>query len=178
MAWSNRSLNRLALQRLNVRPGDSVLEIGFGPGEAIALLVSHTNAGWIAGIDPSAEMLEQAVARNAPAVESGRVDLRKATVEKIPHAANSFDKTFAVSNFMIWSPARGLAEIHRVLKPGGMLVICQRAAPKVPRWWKSPGLTKHEIARARALMQATGFRNVLLTRSSMVRRQVCLTGEK
>ena len=61
---------------LEVTPGDAVLEIGFGPGVIIQCLSKLASAGYVAGIDPSPEMVEQALARNAMAIKDGRVDLR------------------------------------------------------------------------------------------------------
>src|SRR5881275_2886306 len=81
---SNRQRNRWAVSLLDVRPTDRVLEIGFGPGVAVAELV-RAGAGHVVGIDHSAVMLRQASRRNAAAIRAGRVALLEAPVEQLPY---------------------------------------------------------------------------------------------
>jgi ubiquinone/menaquinone biosynthesis C-methylase UbiE len=52
MARMNREAGEQVVDLLEVRPGDRVLEIGFGPGVAIQRLVVRTPGGFIAGVDP------------------------------------------------------------------------------------------------------------------------------
>ena len=81
MARANQRMAQRATALLDVQPRESVLEVGFGPGVGIALLARAASAGWVAGIDSSAEMVEQAKARNAHAIGAGRVALRHGAVE-------------------------------------------------------------------------------------------------
>ena len=76
MARTNADFGTRTSNLLDVTPNDSVLEVGFGPGVIIQRLSELATAGHVAGIDPSREMVEQARARNATAIQSGRVDLR------------------------------------------------------------------------------------------------------
>jgi ubiquinone/menaquinone biosynthesis C-methylase UbiE len=62
---SNRQRNRWVVSLLGVQPTDQVLEIGFGPGVAVAAL-ARAGAGHVYGIDHSAVMLRQASRRNDP----------------------------------------------------------------------------------------------------------------
>jgi SAM-dependent methyltransferase len=68
MARMNRDAAERVIALLEVRPNDWVLEIGFGPGVAIQLLVERVPGGFIAGVDPSLAMVGQAAARNASAL--------------------------------------------------------------------------------------------------------------
>jgi ubiquinone/menaquinone biosynthesis C-methylase UbiE len=124
MARSNRDCAAWVIGLLGVREHDSVLEIGFGPGVAIALLAERTPAGHIAGVDQSVEMVEQATARNAEAIDRGRVSLQRGSVEHLRFADGSFDRALAINSMQTWPDAiAGLREIHRVLKPGGTLAL-------------------------------------------------------
>src|SRR5262245_18253427 len=70
---SNRQRNTWVVSLLEVRPTDRVLEVGFGPGIAIAELSRHVgDGGHISGIDHSSVMLRQASRRNASAIAAGR----------------------------------------------------------------------------------------------------------
>src|SRR5919109_227605 len=69
---SNRQRNRWVVSLLDVQPTDKVLEIGFGPGIAIAELAARATRGKVYGIDHSEVMVRQAGRRNAAAVRAGR----------------------------------------------------------------------------------------------------------
>jgi SAM-dependent methyltransferase len=81
MARTNAAFARSVISLLEVQPSDKVLELGFGPGVGIQLLAKSAPAGRVAGVDCSKEMVEQARARDAQAIESGVVDLRHGSVE-------------------------------------------------------------------------------------------------
>src|ERR671924_362748 len=81
---SNVRRNRWAVDLLDVQPTDHVLEIGFGPGVAIAALVERATAGRVVGVERSPVMLRQARRRNAAAIRAGVVQLRLAPVEQLP----------------------------------------------------------------------------------------------
>lgn len=108
----------------DVQPADSVLEIGFGAGKAIALLAEKTFHGAVAGIDRSATMVKHATARNLWAVRAGRVTLQQGDAAHLPFGEQQFDKVMGIHTFYFWSePTVILAEIFRVLKPGGICII-------------------------------------------------------
>src|SRR4051794_14033765 len=84
MSRENARMNRATVDLLRAGPQDQVLELGFGPGQAIDLLVKRSPAQWIAGVDPSDVMIEQATALNQDSIDAGRVALFRATAEKLP----------------------------------------------------------------------------------------------
>ena len=109
---------------LQIRPNERVLEVGFGPGVAIALLAGSASSGYVAGVDPSWEMVAQARARNAAAIETGLVDLRQGSVERLPFDDDAFDAVMAVNSMQVWPDAiTGLREVHRVMRTGGRLAL-------------------------------------------------------
>jgi ubiquinone/menaquinone biosynthesis C-methylase UbiE len=121
---SNRQRNRWAVSLLDVQPADQVLEIGFGPGLAVAQL-ARAGAGHVYGVDHSAVMLRQASRRNAAAIRAGRVTLISASVDGLPPALDGpFDAILAVNSLGFWpAPAERLAELRRRLAPGGRAAI-------------------------------------------------------
>jgi ubiquinone/menaquinone biosynthesis C-methylase UbiE len=101
-----------------------VLEVGFGPGVVIQRLAKLAAAGYVAGIDQSREMVEQARARNATAFQEGRLELRRGSVESLPFEDNSFDKALAINSMQVWPQAvAGLREIRRAMKAGGSIAL-------------------------------------------------------
>ena len=120
LRWRNADLNAAAIDALVPFPGDRVLEIGFGPGEALRRLAAVRDIGKIIGIDHSEAMLHMAEQRNRPAIQLGIVELRLAGVEAAPLAERSFDAVLAVDCVQYWPDLiSDLAVVRRLLRPGG-----------------------------------------------------------
>ncbi len=112
------------ISRLNIQPEDQILELGFGAGRAIELVATQAPDGHVFGIDISQTMMHAASCRNARAIKSGRVTLRQGDLTTLLFSNNQFDKVFSIQTIYFWpDPQRALAEIFRVLKPGGMLIV-------------------------------------------------------
>ena len=128
---SNRQRNRWVVALLDVQPADQVLEIGFGPGVAIAEL-ARAGAGHVYGIDHSAVMVRQAAKRNAAAIRAGRVTLVNAPADQLPPALSGpFDVILAVNSLGFWpTPAERVAELRHRLAPGGRIAIVSQ--PRCP----------------------------------------------
>jgi ubiquinone/menaquinone biosynthesis C-methylase UbiE len=109
---------------LDLKPEDQILELGFGAGRAIELVAAQAPNGHVSGIDLSQEMVRAASRRNAKAIKAGQVALCHGDLSTLPFADNQFDKVFSIQTLYFWPDLpRALAEIFRVLKPGGMLVV-------------------------------------------------------
>lgn len=107
------------LARLKLRTADWVLDVGCGTGALLYQLSLACPSARLCGIDPVPEML--AVARQSlPAT----VDLRDGWADRIPHDDGTFNVLVSSNMFhYIRQPFAALAEMTRVLKPGGQLVI-------------------------------------------------------
>jgi ubiquinone/menaquinone biosynthesis C-methylase UbiE len=122
MARTNDACGAWVVELLDVASNESVLEVGFGPGMAIRRLSAL--AAHVAGVDASREMVAQARARNAIAIENGRVELRHGSVDDLPFAGDTFHKAMAINSMQIWPDAvAGLREMQRVLKSGGTIAL-------------------------------------------------------
>jgi ubiquinone/menaquinone biosynthesis C-methylase UbiE len=109
---------------LKIQPEDHILELGFGAGRAVELVAAQAPSVRVAGIDISQTMLRAARRRNACAIKKGQVVLCHGDLMNLPFPDDSFDKVFSIQTLYFWpDPQRALAEIFRVLKPSGMLVI-------------------------------------------------------
>jgi ubiquinone/menaquinone biosynthesis C-methylase UbiE len=123
LARANAQLNAIAVARLSLHPSARVLEVGYGPGDAIRRLAEALPQGAVAGIDPSTVMREQALRRNRAFVDTGRVDLRLGVAAQLPWPDEAFDAALSVNNILLWRPFdASVAEVRRVLRPGGMLL--------------------------------------------------------
>ena len=124
MAQQHRPENAWTVRLLDVQPADYVLEIGFGPGIAIEAVAQLATNGVVAGVDFSPTMVAAAKRRNGVKIRAGKVDLRYGDVEQLPFADATFDKAYSIHSIYFWrDPAVVLAEIYRVLKPQGLLIM-------------------------------------------------------
>jgi len=115
------AIRRMTLEMADVKPGESVLDVGCGTGSlALAAKAAVGPEGSVRGIDASPEMIEQA--RRKAAKAGAKADFRVALIEELPFGEGEFD--LVLSSFMLHHlpddvKRKGLAEVRRVLKPGG-----------------------------------------------------------
>ncbi len=158
MARMNLTCAAWVIDLLDVQPSDRVLEVGFGPGVGIQLLTSSASAGYVAGVDPSKEMVAQATTRNKKAIESGRVELRHGSVASLPFADNTIDKALAINSMQVWSDAvAGLREMRRVLKPGGEIALGSTPNSGQPNTGIAETLTAAGFAKAHVVERDKNF---------------------
>lgn len=153
---SNRQRNTWVVSLLDVQPTDRVLEVGFGPGLAIAELARRATEGCVYGIDHSNLMLHQATKRNATAIRAQRVELVHTSVDRLPSFNGPLDAILAVNSVGFWpNPAQQLHDLRSRLHPGGRIALATH-----PR---CPGATKDTTAQAaqelQDLLNQAGFTN-------------------
>jgi SAM-dependent methyltransferase len=101
-------------------PGGKLLEVGSGPGRLVVRLAREAPRITLTGVDISEAMVERAARRAAGAGLWERVRFEVGDVAALPLSDQEFDGVVSTLSLHHWSdPASGLAEIHRVLKPGG-----------------------------------------------------------
>ncbi|WP_296596051.1 class I SAM-dependent methyltransferase [Phenylobacterium sp.] len=131
----NAEPNAQAIRALDVRTHHDVLELGFGPGEGVRGLARLASGGTVFGVDQSSAMLAQAEARNRAAIAAGRVRLSLGSFEATGLADRSVDRILAVNVAYFWSdPHAVLAELDRVLRPGGRISVYATDASAMARW--------------------------------------------
>jgi ubiquinone/menaquinone biosynthesis C-methylase UbiE len=151
---SNVARNRWAVELLDVQPADRVIELGCGPGVALAAVAARATRGLVVGVDHSRVMIRQARRRNGAAVRAGRVRLVHTPVERLSVGDGPFDAALAVNTVGMW-PDRitRLREVGRLLRPGGRIALVSQ-----PR---CPGATAATSAAAAAelagLLTDAGF---------------------
>ncbi len=116
----NQAMYLSIVSKVGERKCSRILDVGYGNGYLIERLRPVTRAV-IYGIDISEDMKEAAENRNKNAVLSGRVRLSVGDCCSLKFRDSSFDAVTSVNTIYFWEdPVRGLKEIHRVLKDGGV----------------------------------------------------------
>lgn len=119
------SVNDAALDLLAPAPGEDILEIGFGPGRTLGLLAAR--GANVTGVDVSEQMVRLAKQGNAESVETGALRLHQTDGVTLPIEDDSVDAILSVHNVYFWpEPEKTVAEIARVLRPGGRVLLVFR----------------------------------------------------
>lgn len=117
---------RPVLDRVGIRPGEHVLELGPGPG-AFTLDAAHQVGaeGRLIAIDIQPKMIAQ-VERRVQKAGLTNVETHVASAHALPVEDGSVDRAFLITVLPeIPDPGRALAELHRVLRPDGVLSITE-----------------------------------------------------
>jgi ubiquinone/menaquinone biosynthesis C-methylase UbiE len=175
MARQNAPANDWITDLLEVGPDDRVLEVGFGPGLAVERNAARATRGLVAGVDHSELVVRKALRRAGRAAREGRVDLRVGSVEKLPFPDAGFTRAMALNSLQFWPSAEaGLRELHRVLAPGGRLVLGQRLrkadAGRFDR--RRYGMSEERLAEVVATLEQIGFRDVTVARREIAGEDV------
>jgi ubiquinone/menaquinone biosynthesis C-methylase UbiE len=129
MVHETAETNAATIAALAPDPTDHVLDVGCGSGLSVEMLAPLVTQGSITGIDPSSLMAERARKRNYHAIAGERALIVTATVEAMPFENETFDAVMSVHTvYFISDLAAAMAEIARVLRPGGRLVLAFRTS--------------------------------------------------
>lgn len=161
-SWRNRLVGLVAATR-----PESVLDIATGTGD-LALALARTGARRIVGLDLAPGMLEIGRAKVAKAGLDSRIEMVRGDSEALDFPDGSFDAVtvaFGVRNFE--DLEKGLAEIHRVLKPGGIFAVLETSVPeKQPFRWGYTVYCRHILPRLGKWFSADPAAYAYLSRSA------------
>ena len=133
---SDKTERQKAVERLELGPGMRVLEVSCGTGTNLPLLTEGVGAdGLVVGLDISARMLRRC--RNKLRRKSDQASLLLGDAAKLPFTDGSFDAVFHHGGLAELPNKRAaIAEMARVTRPGGKVVICDPGLPydRPARW--------------------------------------------
>ena len=156
---TNKAGNATTVALLGVTAGNHVLEIGFGNGRTVPDVIGQAADVRYAGVDISPTMVAEASRFNAALVAAGRASFHLGSAERMPFADHAFDRVFSIGVIHFWAePGASLAEVHRVMRPGGLMVIGS-LAPKDPPDFARPeyGFHLRDAAEWDALCRGARF---------------------
>jgi len=122
---------RKQIELSGIRPGEKVLDVGCGTGSlAVLARIAVGDGGKTAGIDIAANMIS--TARRKADRAGLDIDFRVASIDNLPYPDGCFDvvsSTMMFHHLPVEIKARGLKEIHRVLKADGRFFLFDFLAP-------------------------------------------------
>lgn len=153
------------LEELRKLAPASLLDVGCGTGTVIALLAKELPAMKLTGLDLSLRMIEQAKAKRIP-----HAGLLQADGEQLPFADGSFACVTCMHTFHhVPHPEACLAEMYRVLEPGGTFLLCDGTMFRPLRWiynhlllpnWPTGDFHVYDRAELTALCSSVGLKDL------------------
>ncbi len=149
--------NAVAIDLLELQPGQSVIDVGCGHGASLPVLARRVQFGRVSGLDPSAVMVGVAQKKAALTI----VDIVCGEANDMPFDDNTFDAAMSVHTIYFWdNPIAELKEIRRIVGPNGRFVLCFRSSEDSRFIADSPASVYHirSLHEVTALVGAAGWR--------------------
>ena len=165
---------------LPLAPDARVLDCGCGGGANIKRLLRKCPQGIVKGIDHSAVSVERSCRLNGKAIRRQRCAIWQGSVEQIVFASNWFDAVTAFETVYFWPDLpRCFREVWRVLKPGGIFLICNESNgenAQDQKWTRIiDGMTIYRDTELKAYLEQAGFRDIQIHKK---KNWLCVTARK
>lgn len=122
--YGEYATNHLAVDALDLAQAMVIVDVGCGTGAALRHASRKVTSGRLIGVDPVPRMVEIARERAVDHPAADRLEFRVGPAEALPVEDAIADVVFAFDSFDHWQDkAAGLAEIQRILRPNGQLVV-------------------------------------------------------
>ena len=167
LADAHGDVVRQVIARMEIRPGQQILDLGCGSGWATRLLAGAAPGSGAIGVDVSPSMIKRAEATHDLTT---RARYERGTFEKLDFRDGKFDKVFSMEAlYYSVDLDRALAEAFRVLKPRGtadVIVDHYEESAHTAGWAAKVGLSMHRLSEAqwRGAFERAGFASIVLTR--------------
>lgn len=168
MARGNGSFNLWLVAQTRQLPGHEplrIVELGPGPGIALAEILRAFPKALVWGVDPSPEMLSQSRKRNRAEAGSGRLTLIQGDIASLGELA-PIDLVLATHVLYFWhQPTDELSKLHGILRPGGLLALGYQLRPHMPSMAQKTFPEEGHLLYDRddqvaSLLHAAGFKDV------------------
>ena len=134
------------LKQIGLNDGDTIVDVGAGPGMVSTLLARYYPNSKIIGVEPNDDLRENAIL-SAKRQELSHCSFIKGAAEQIPLENNSIDFCYARLLFQhLPNPRTALREMNRITKPGGLVAVLDvddafiLTYPEIPGWSQLQGL--------------------------------------
>ena len=176
------ALAEWALKEVQLNSNASIADIGCGGGANVARMLDQFPDSKVAGVDFSPVAINMALRVNKEAIAAGRCKIVGGNAKLLPLLKETYDLITAFETVYYWpSFSECLAEIHRVLKSGGKVVIANETDgidPEGHKWARLVGHMRiYTIEELTEYLTEAGFTDIR-SRHDEERHFICVTGTK
>jgi ubiquinone/menaquinone biosynthesis C-methylase UbiE len=157
----NKEFYEKIISKLDIKNGDKIFEIGYGPGLGISLIANNTTNCPISGIDFSDLMYRKATKRNKKFIDNGIVNLRYGDLLTIDINQGTYDKIFCVNVIYFWSDLNIVFEkIYSLLNTGGVYCIFMTHEKEIGKLKFTKNFCKYSIVKVETELKKVGFKSI------------------
>ena len=177
----HEALPEWVFAELQIKEDANMLDVGCGGGANVARLLKRCPNGKVTGMDRSKLALDVAHEVNYREVVDKRCYIIGGNINQLQCAKNLFDLVTAFETIYFWPTLEeGLAEVFRVLKPGGTVAIANEMDGLDPYYRKmehAVGMLIYNIEEITESLKQTGFTDIH-SRHDESRHFICVTARK
>jgi ubiquinone/menaquinone biosynthesis C-methylase UbiE len=119
----NKTITSWIVEQLRIQSYQHILEVGFGTGSTLFEVAKKLEVGFVAGIDDSVVMYQQAIRKNKKFIDQDLMQLHLGTVEELPYPSQYFHNIYAGNIYTSWKePQYKFMQLNSLLKHGGKLI--------------------------------------------------------
>jgi len=157
----NREFYEKVIIELDIKSGDKIYEIGYGPGLGIRLIANRRKDCSLSGIDYSELMYSKATKRNKKFINDGIVNLSYGDLLTSDIDNKRYDKIFCLNVIYFWSDlSKVFDKIYSMLNNGGMYCIFMTHKKDIETQKFTKEFCKYSIEQVEAELIKAGFKSV------------------
>jgi SAM-dependent methyltransferase len=161
MEMRNKEFYEKTIKELDIKNGEKIFEIGYGPGLGINFIANYSNNCQIDGIDFSELMYKKAVKRNLKFIDRGIVNLRFGDLLTTEPDTQKYDKIFCINVIYFWNNLnQAFKKIHFLLNTGGTYCIYMAHEKEFEKLKFTKDFCKYTVEQVEAELKTAGFTNV------------------
>jgi ubiquinone/menaquinone biosynthesis C-methylase UbiE len=124
MALQNQQRSNWTVEQLNIQPYQHILEVGYGPGNTLRDVARQLKVGFLAGIDHSLAMYQQAYQKNRLHIEEQLLHLQLGELHELPYPPHYFHTIYGSNVHFFWKdPQAEFIRLSSLLKSEGKLIM-------------------------------------------------------
>ncbi|MGP4069716.1 class I SAM-dependent methyltransferase [Halobacillus sp. B29] len=175
MVKENERRNEWTLSFLDIQKNDKVLEVGFGPADALKKIAGKEGIT-LYGIDPSESMVETALRRLKKEKAAEQICMMQGEAQMLEDFYQPLDKIYSINNISFWeTPVKTLNHLHSLLRPGGRIALTLSPHGR----GTSDETTEVMGGQLRALLEESGFNQIeVFIKPTFPNDTVCALGMK
>lgn len=147
----SKTLSHWTVEQLRIEPYQHILEVGFGLGNTLREAATKLQVGFIAGVDESVAMYQQAYKKNKLFVQKQLMQLHLGSVQELPYPTQYFHSIYATGIYGTWKePQYKFMQLNSLLKSSGKLVTVfqPRLATTEKQMWDAAEKIQQEYEEA------------------------------